>query len=135
MRAYLPSKINFNFTRIKENPYDGVENEYLSTLHRAKLKKIFRELLKTEKQSQFTNMQALTDFTTCLGRNMLNHVYSSFFVKLILKFSIFFLLFSRLYSLSFITTRLQIQLSTEHHTMYFGNSLSLYPSQYKTERY
>ena len=93
MRAYLPSKINFNFTRIKENPYDGVENEYLSTLHRAKLKKIFRELLKTEKQSQFTNMQALTDFTTCLGRNMLNHVYSSFFVKLILKFSIFFFAF------------------------------------------
>ena len=51
----LTSEINlsmkFNITRIKENPYDGVEIEYVSPLHKEKLKKIFWKLPEAKKRN------------------------------------------------------------------------------------
>ena len=47
--------MKFKITSIKENPHDGVEIEYVSPLHKEKLKKIFWKLPETKKRNYFVN--------------------------------------------------------------------------------
>ena len=56
-------------------------------------KKLSRSYVRLGKQNYFANVQVLANFTTILGRDLINHINYSGFVKLVLKFSRIFSLF------------------------------------------